>query len=106
MPLAQALNATTHTTDAKAFIALARPAAVGRQEEEDRHERLLHGRPDRVAHRGGGAGSRRRRRHVPRRRLVTKNPDSPHLLIPKMKAQFLIAIAENDDMRDPKTRTC
>jgi carboxymethylenebutenolidase len=29
--------------------------------------------------------------------LVTENPDSPHLLIPQMKAQFLIAIAENDD---------
>lgn len=33
--------------------------------------------------------------------LVTGSPDSPHLLIPKMKAQFLIAVAENDDQRDP-----
>jgi carboxymethylenebutenolidase len=32
--------------------------------------------------------------------LVTDKPDSPHLLIPKMKAQFLIAIAENDDKND------
>ncbi len=32
--------------------------------------------------------------------LVTDRPDSPHLLIPKMKADFLIAIAENDDQRD------
>ncbi|OYP33885.1 dienelactone hydrolase family protein [Rhodopirellula sp. MGV] len=37
--------------------------------------------------------------------LVTSNPDSPHLLIPKMKAQFLIAIAENDDERDPESKT-
>ena len=29
--------------------------------------------------------------------LVTDKPDSPHLLIPKMKAHFLIAIAANDD---------
>lgn len=33
--------------------------------------------------------------------LVTDAPDSPHLLIPKMKASFLIAIAENDDARAP-----
>jgi carboxymethylenebutenolidase len=30
---------------------------------------------------------------------------SPHLLIPQMKAQFLIAVAENDDMREPETKT-
>jgi len=36
--------------------------------------------------------------------LVTDKPDSPHLLVPKMKAQFLFAIAENDDMRDPKAK--
>lgn len=36
--------------------------------------------------------------------LVTDGPDSPHLLIPKTKAQFLIAIAENDDARDPKAK--
>ena len=37
--------------------------------------------------------------------LVTDSPDSPHLLIPKMKAQFLIAIAENDDERQPEAKT-
>ena len=37
--------------------------------------------------------------------LATDKPDSPHLLIPKMKAQFLIAIAENDDNRDPDGKT-
>jgi carboxymethylenebutenolidase len=36
--------------------------------------------------------------------LVTDKPDSPHLLVPKMKAHFLIAIAENDDMREPKSK--
>ncbi len=36
--------------------------------------------------------------------LVTKSPDSPHLLIPQMKAQFLIAIAENDDNREPESK--
>jgi carboxymethylenebutenolidase len=37
--------------------------------------------------------------------LVTDKPDSPHLLIPKMKAQYLIAIAENDDKRQPDAKT-
>lgn len=32
--------------------------------------------------------------------LVTDKPDSPHLLIPRMKANFLIAIAENDDAKE------
>jgi carboxymethylenebutenolidase len=36
--------------------------------------------------------------------LVTDKPDSPHLLIPEMKAHYLIAIAENDDQRDPKAK--
>ena len=36
--------------------------------------------------------------------LVTSKPDSPHLLIPEMKAQYLIAIAENDDQRQPDAK--
>jgi carboxymethylenebutenolidase len=36
--------------------------------------------------------------------LVTDKPDSPHLLIPKMKARFLIAIAANDDAKDPNAK--
>jgi carboxymethylenebutenolidase len=36
--------------------------------------------------------------------LVTDKPDSPHLLIPRMKAHFLIAIAENDDKRQPEAK--
>ncbi len=36
--------------------------------------------------------------------LVTDGDDSPHLLIPQMQAQFLIAIAENDDEREPEAK--
>ena len=68
MPLAQALNETTHMTDAKAFIAWLDQQASVAQEPEGRHAGLLHGRPDRVSHRGCGARSRRRGRVVPRRR--------------------------------------
>ncbi len=33
--------------------------------------------------------------------LATDKPDSPHLSIPKMKADFLICVADNDDKREP-----
>src|SRR5450631_1581037 len=36
--------------------------------------------------------------------LVTDKPDSPHLLIARMTAHFLIAIAENDDKREPQVK--
>ena len=104
MPLAQGLNATTHVTDAKAFIAWldAQP-----QVEKKRKigttgycmggpivMRTAAAVPDRVgagaSFHGGG--------------LVTKNPDSPHLLVPTMKASFLFAVAENDDQREPDAK--
>ncbi len=105
MPLAQGLNPTTHVTDAKAFIAWldAQP-----QVEKKRKigttgycmggpivMRTAAAVPDRVgagaSFHGGG--------------LVTKNPDSPHLLVPTMKASFLFAVAENDDQREPEAKT-
>ncbi|HJV43037.1 dienelactone hydrolase family protein [Caulobacter sp.] len=36
--------------------------------------------------------------------LVADNPDSPHLLIPKTHAQYLIEIADNDDKQDPTAK--
>jgi len=38
-------------------------------------------------------------------RLVTDDADSPHLLIPEMAASYLIAIAENDDAKEPQSKT-
>lgn len=37
--------------------------------------------------------------------LVTDKPDSAHLLVPKMKAQYLFAIAQNDDQSQPQAKT-
>jgi carboxymethylenebutenolidase len=37
--------------------------------------------------------------------LVTDKPDSPHLLVPKMKAHYLFAIAKNDDEKEPNAKT-
>ena len=36
--------------------------------------------------------------------LVTTDADSPHLLIPKTKASFLVAIARNDDQKQPDAK--
>ena len=37
--------------------------------------------------------------------LASDAADSPHRLVPKMDAGFLIAIAENDDQKDPEAKT-
>jgi carboxymethylenebutenolidase len=37
--------------------------------------------------------------------LVTDKPDSPHLLVPKIKARFYFAVAANDDERQPDAKT-
>jgi carboxymethylenebutenolidase len=36
--------------------------------------------------------------------LVTDKPDSPHLLAPKIKARMLVAVAANDDARQPDAK--
>jgi len=36
--------------------------------------------------------------------LVTKDPTSPHLLIPQTKARFVVAIAQNDDQKQPEAK--
>ncbi len=105
LPLMQALNATTHTTDAKAFIAW-----LDSRAEVDKGKKI-----GTTGYCMGGPIVMRTAAAVPNRvgaggsfhggGLNSNAPDSPHLLIPQMKAQFLIAIAENDDMRDPASRT-
>jgi carboxymethylenebutenolidase len=103
-PLAQQLNATTHVSDARAFIAW-----LDQQPQVDKSRgvgttgycmggpitmRTAASVPDRVgaaaSFHGGG--------------LVTQTPESPHLLVPQMKAQYLFAVAENDDEREPEAK--
>lgn len=36
--------------------------------------------------------------------MATKDPSSPHLLIPKTKARFLVLQAQNDDAKDPEAK--
>ena len=105
MPLARALNETTQMTDAKAFIAwLDEQAAVARNRRMGTQGYCMGGPiafrtaaavPDRVgavaSFHGGG--------------LVSDAPNSPHLQAAKTKAEFLIAIASNDDARSPGEKT-
>ncbi len=37
--------------------------------------------------------------------LVTDKPDSPHLLVPKIKAQYYFGVAANDDQRQPDAKS-
>ena len=104
MPMAQALTADTNISDAKAYVSF-----LDAQPQTDKKKRMgvqgycMGGPPtfrtaathaDRigaaVTFHGGG--------------LVTDKPDSPHLLIPKMKAEVLCCVAANDDQRDPAAK--
>jgi carboxymethylenebutenolidase len=104
MPMAQALNATTNVTDAKALIAwLDTQPAVDKKRKMGTTGYCLGGpitmRTAAAVSERVGAGA-----SFHGGGLVTKNPDSPHLLVSKMKAEYLFAIAENDDQRDPEAK--
>jgi carboxymethylenebutenolidase len=104
MALARSLTPETEVTDAKALTAwLDQQATVDKSRKMGTTGYCMGGplvlrtaatNPDRIGaaatFHGGG--------------LVTDKPDSPHLLIPKMKAHFLIAIAANDDAKEPAAK--
>jgi carboxymethylenebutenolidase len=103
-PLISALNETTHMTDAKAFIGwMDKQSSVSKSRRMGTQGYCMGGPialrtaaavPNRVgavaSFHGGG--------------LVIDTPNSPHLQAAKTKAQFLIAVAENDDMRSPNDK--
>jgi carboxymethylenebutenolidase len=104
MSLANSLTPETAATDARAFIAyLDSQPAVDRKKKIGTTGYCMGGPfvlrtaalfPERIGagatFHGGG--------------LVTDSPDSPHLLIPGMKSHFLIAIAANDDQKQPTAK--
>jgi carboxymethylenebutenolidase len=104
-PLMAALNETTHMTDAKAFVAwLDTQSPVAKNKKIGTQGYCMGGpmafrtavaMPDRVGAVASFHGAA----------LVTDQPNSPHLQGPKTKAQFLIAIATNDDERAPNDKT-
>ncbi len=104
LPMARALSAQTHFTDAQAFVdfldsetAVAKDRRIGTtgycmggpmtmRTAAHRADRIGAG----ASFHGGG--------------LATSSDSSPHLLVPQMKAQYLIAVADNDDQKDPDAK--
>jgi carboxymethylenebutenolidase len=103
-PMARALNAQTQATDGVAFVRwLDQQGAVDTRRKLGSMGYCMTGAfvmrtaaaaPDRLgagaSFHGGG--------------LTTAAPDSPHLLIPQVRASFLIAVAENDDAQEPTSK--
>lgn len=104
MPMAAALTADANISDAKAYLAF-----LDAQPQTNKKKKLgVQGycmggpltfrsaaiAPERVGaaatFHGGG--------------LVSDKPDSPHLMISKMKAEVICAVADNDDKRDPTAK--
>ena len=105
MKVMSTLSPQTHVIDAKAFTAfLDTQSAVDTAKKMGTTGYCMGGpmtmrtaaeRADRIGAAGSFHGGG----------LVTDKPDSPHLLVPKMKAQYLFAIAENDDKAQPDAKT-
>jgi carboxymethylenebutenolidase len=104
LPMARSLSAETNVTDARAFVEF-----LDKQSPVDTNRKI-----GTTGYCMGGPITMRTAAAVPERigagasfhggRLVTDSADSPHLLVPTMNAQFLFAIATNDDERDPEAK--
>lgn len=104
MPLAAALTADANIGDAKAYTAF-----LDQQAQTDKSKKMgVQG------YCMGGPLAFRTAASVAERigavatfhggGLVTDKPDSPHLMIPQMKAEALCCVADNDDKRDPTVK--
>ncbi len=104
MPLMGSLNADTQTRDAKAFVSF-----LDNQPAVDQSRKM-----GTMGYCMGGPFTMRTAAAVPDRigaaasfhggGLVTDAADSPHLLVPKMKAHYLFAIAAKDDENQPEAK--
>ncbi len=104
IPMMMALTPATTETDARAFVTF-----LDAQRSVDRKRKMAA-----TGYCMGGPLVMRTAALIPDRigagatfhggSMATDKPDSPHLLIPKMKAAFLIAVAANDDERDPAAK--
>jgi carboxymethylenebutenolidase len=104
-PFGKALSPATYASDGKAFVAW-----LDRQAQVDTARKI-----GTVGHCMTGGATIRTAAAAPGRvgvaasmhggGLVTDAPDSPHRLIGATKAALLIAIAQNDDQREPASRT-
>ena len=103
-PLMGSLNADTQMSDATAFVSF-----LDSQPAVDQSRKI-----GTMGYCMGGPFTMRTAAAVPDRigaaasfhggGLVTDAADSPHLLVSKMKAHYLFAIAENDDKNQPEAK--
>jgi carboxymethylenebutenolidase len=105
MDLARSLTAEEQTSDSKAFAAwLDQQPSVATSRRMGTIGYCMGGPPAlRTAAASPGRVGAAATFHGSR--LVTDAQDSPHLLIPKMKAELLIAIAADDDAEEPDVKT-
>jgi carboxymethylenebutenolidase len=104
MPLMQALTPATHLSDAKSFVAW-----LDAQPQVDKARKL-----GTTGYCMGGPIAVRTATVAPGRvgavgtfhgaAMVTPAPDSPHRLVGQTQAQYLIAVAESDDTKDPQAK--
>lgn len=105
IPLMQALTPAMHLSDGKAFVAW-----LDAQPEVDKARKL-----GTTGYCMGGPIAVRTATVAPSRvgavasfhgaAMVTPAPDSPHRLVAQTQARYLIAVAENDDTKDPAAKT-
>ena len=103
-PLMGTLNAETQVRDARAFVTF-----LDGQASVDANRKM-----GTMGYCMGGPFTMRTAAAIPDRigaaasfhggSLVTDAADSPHLLVPRMKAHYLFAIAENDDENQPEAK--
>ncbi|PCJ23001.1 MAG: dienelactone hydrolase [SAR86 cluster bacterium] len=104
LPMARALNAETHFTDARAMVSF-----LDQQSAVDTSRKI-----GTTGYCMGGPMVMRTMAAVPNRigaggtfhggGLATDADNSPHLLIPDMQASVLHCVAENDDESDPEAK--
>lgn len=104
MPLMQALTPAMHLSDGKAFVAW-----LDAQPQVDKARKV-----GTTGYCMGGPIAVRTATAAPSRvgavatfhgaAMVTSAPDSPHRLVPQTHARYLIAVAENDDTKDPEAK--
>lgn len=104
MPLMQALTPAMHLSDARSFVAW-----LDARSEVDKARKL-----GTTGYCMGGPIAVRTALVAPGRvgavgtfhgaAMVTPAPDSPHRLVAQTQARYLIAVAENDDTKDPEAK--
>jgi len=105
MPLMQALTPAMHLSDGKTFVSW-----LDSQSEVDKARKL-----GTTGYCMGGPIAVRTAVVAPGRvgavgtfhgaAMVTASPDSPHRLVAQTRARYLVAVAENDDTKDPEAKT-